>query len=161
MQRTLEDVGRIDTDQGTVHLRMSVGMHLGPIDFALLGDRQLTILALGPHATRCCQLEKQANSGETLVSRELADTLDRRSVRARVDGALTLRRRLGDAAQPASSRRRIATATCASMLIPVPLRTTLGEDVPGEHRPSRSALFESVISTPWSAALGLPVTRFA
>ena len=56
-------------------LRMSIGAAEGPFHCFLAGSSHRELLLTGPKASHTIELESRAGSGETLVSRAIADTL--------------------------------------------------------------------------------------
>lgn len=137
MQRFIRDHGAITTDIGRVRLRMSVGLHSGPIMFALLGHDQLAVLALGEHASAALAAEKEANAGEVLLTGSTAARVDPGWVRSSREGMF----RLGpvhsvDPGLPDREHLRPDVAPAiASAFVPLPLRALLAErGLPGEHR---------------------------
>src|SRR5205814_9293797 len=76
MQRVIGRIGRVRTTSGTVRLRMSVGIHSGDLDFLLVGSHFRELLLTGPGATAVAQMEKIADAGEIVVSRDTAAMLD-------------------------------------------------------------------------------------
>ncbi|MFM8971322.1 MAG: adenylate/guanylate cyclase domain-containing protein, partial [Actinomycetota bacterium] len=142
MQRALEGVPTIAAPGGSVRLRMSIGLHSGPLGFARLGVEQGVLLALGAGATATCLLEKAAQSGEVL--------LDEATAAALVAGGV----RMGDPRGPLLRRDRRATAWInglpnvprravglehaarAQRCVPLHLRRLLASgQAEGEHRP--------------------------
>ena len=65
---------RAPIDRGT--LKISTGVHCGPVVLALVGSETPMLVTLGSTLTRTLQLEGLANGGEVLISRELRDRLD-------------------------------------------------------------------------------------
>lgn len=58
----LEEVGRLRTSAGRVRLRMSVGVHTGPVHLFLVGDvhRELLVVGLGPPYRRTFSIKGDA-----------------------------------------------------------------------------------------------------
>jgi class 3 adenylate cyclase/tetratricopeptide (TPR) repeat protein len=75
MQSAIARVGRLRTSVGASQLRMSVGVHTGPLDFFLAGSSHRELVVTGPAATCTAQLEAAADAGEILLSRETAEQL--------------------------------------------------------------------------------------
>jgi class 3 adenylate cyclase/tetratricopeptide (TPR) repeat protein len=82
MQRTIRSAGRLRTSSGPVTLRMSIGIHSGPIDFFLVGDLHRELVITGPAATETVATEAVAEAGEVAVSQATAAALDPRCVGA-------------------------------------------------------------------------------
>jgi class 3 adenylate cyclase/tetratricopeptide (TPR) repeat protein len=72
MQNTLRLVGRIDTGGHKVVLRMSVGVHTGPLDMFLVGGSHREFVIAGPTASRVVEMEGAASAGQILISPETA-----------------------------------------------------------------------------------------
>ena len=96
MRATLREVGTLRSTAGTVHLRMSVGVHSGPIDFFLVGDPDVhrELLVVGAVATRTAELEGAASAGQVVLSERTARALAARHRRpGPVDGSVLLQGR--------------------------------------------------------------------
>ncbi|WP_436794332.1 AAA family ATPase [Actinospongicola halichondriae] len=76
MRRELLGLGELESMAGKVRLGMTVGAHCGAFDFFLVGDSHQELLVAGPEASRVVELEGTAESGEVMISRELAAHLD-------------------------------------------------------------------------------------
>ncbi len=135
VQRFMRDSGGISTDIGRVRLRMSVGIHSGKVTFALLGHDQLTILALGHHASATLAVEKVANPGEVLLSASTAALVDASWLRPGHNGTVRLRPVAAtDSCAPSDPRLDVSEAIAAAF-VPGPLRSLLAErELSGEHR---------------------------
>jgi class 3 adenylate cyclase/tetratricopeptide (TPR) repeat protein len=73
MQRVIARVGRIRTATGrNVRLRMSIGMHSGPLDLLLVGDEFRELVVTGPVASTIARMETAAQAGQVVVSQESA-----------------------------------------------------------------------------------------
>jgi class 3 adenylate cyclase/tetratricopeptide (TPR) repeat protein len=70
MRERLRARGSLDTEAGTVRLRMSIGIHSGDFDFYLVGDpeQHRELLLSGPEVSHCVHLENSAGPGEIAVS---------------------------------------------------------------------------------------------
>jgi class 3 adenylate cyclase/tetratricopeptide (TPR) repeat protein len=114
MQRTMRQIGRLDTSRGVVRLGMSIGVHTGPLDLLLVGSRHRELVVTGPAATLTARMEKIAQRGQVVLSPATAAALPARCVGAGVDGGGVLLRRAPD-------------------LLPTPNRTPkrLGADLAG------------------------------
>lgn len=82
MQAVMRRIGGLRTSVGPAQLRMSIGVHSGPIDFFLAGTRHRELVVTGPTASRVAQLEAAADAGEVLVSEETAAELSRACIGA-------------------------------------------------------------------------------
>ena len=77
MQRTIRKVGALDSSQGRVRLRMSVGVHSGTFPMFLAGaDDALELLVVGEAATCTVDTEAAADAGDILVSSSTAAQLE-------------------------------------------------------------------------------------
>lgn len=88
MQAFVRANGGLSTEVGRVRLRMSVGIHSGPATFVLLGRTQHMVLAVGPHVSTTCAMEKEADAGQVLVSHDTAALLPSGWVTPHGSGAL-------------------------------------------------------------------------
>jgi class 3 adenylate cyclase/tetratricopeptide (TPR) repeat protein len=70
---------RAPIDKGT--LRISTGVHSGPVVLALVGDRTPMLVTLGPTLTRTLALEKDAEGGEVFLSNDVRDHLNEAKVK--------------------------------------------------------------------------------
>ena len=75
MQQVLAGIGTIRTAVGRVFLRMSVGIHAGPIDALLVGNDYRQLVVTGPTASGVAHMEKIADAGEIVVSGVVAVAL--------------------------------------------------------------------------------------
>lgn len=75
MRRTLRSIGRVETPAGRVVLRMSIGVHSGPVQCFLVGSSHRELLVTGPTATTTVAMEAAAQAGEILVSPATAAAL--------------------------------------------------------------------------------------
>ena len=92
MQQVLRRTGRLSTSCGQIRLRMTVGVHSGPVDFVLVGHEFRELIVLGPAATTTARMERLAEAGETVLSPATAELLPERCLGdAREDGVLLAR----------------------------------------------------------------------
>lgn len=75
MCRLMERAGTLRTSVGTVTLRVSIGVHRGPVDFFLLGHRHRELVVTGPSASAVARMEAAAEAGEVVVSPPTAAAL--------------------------------------------------------------------------------------
>ncbi len=75
LQSTMRRVGGRDTSVGHVRLRMSIGVHTGIVDFALLGQVHRELIVTGRAATLTARLEAAAEAGDILLSPRAAAAL--------------------------------------------------------------------------------------
>jgi len=76
MQRVIREVGAIPTSSGRVRLRMSIGLHSGPLHFLLVGQEFRELVMTGPGATAVTGAETSANAGEIVVTAATVPALD-------------------------------------------------------------------------------------
>jgi class 3 adenylate cyclase/tetratricopeptide (TPR) repeat protein len=68
MRRTLRRGGKVTGTAGSATLRMSAGVHSGPVMFFLAGSRHRELIVTGPAATRTALMEAAAEAGQVVVS---------------------------------------------------------------------------------------------
>jgi class 3 adenylate cyclase/tetratricopeptide (TPR) repeat protein len=68
MRSTLVDVGRVATTVGAVRLRMSVGVHSGPLHLFRVGRSHRELILTGAGVTATVEMESTADAGEIVVS---------------------------------------------------------------------------------------------
>ena len=89
MRGRLRELGPIDTGSAPVTLRMSVGVHSGEYLLFAVGSSHRELLISGPAATEVVRMEKEAGTGEIVVSAATAAALPPRCVGpARGEGRL-------------------------------------------------------------------------
>jgi class 3 adenylate cyclase/tetratricopeptide (TPR) repeat protein len=142
MRTTLRTVGRLTTTEGTVTLKMSVGVHSGSFDCYLVGDPEVhqELLVAGPGVSTTAVMEQTASAGEVLVSPQTAALLPPGSCREGPEPGTHLlhaRRLLGPAGtveRRVSSERRGDATTLAGFIPPVLRRQLLATPGEPEHR---------------------------
>ena len=75
MRAALRETTRIPTSVGTIPLKMSVGVHTGPIDLFHVGGSHRELVITGATATTTTEMEAAAEAGDILVSQDLATLL--------------------------------------------------------------------------------------
>lgn len=75
MRAALREASREKTSVGRIDLKMSSGIHTGPVDFFLVGESHRELLVTGPVASHTTEMESTAEAGEILVSRSVAERL--------------------------------------------------------------------------------------
>jgi class 3 adenylate cyclase/tetratricopeptide (TPR) repeat protein len=132
MRRSLAAVATRPSAVGRLRLRMSVGVHSGPVDLFLVGDSAHELVVVGPAATATAALEGLAEAGEILLSSTTAAALPPAALGpGRGDGRLLRARRA--LAPPVGSRPRLGPAD--PTLLPVALRGVLAAGTTeAEHR---------------------------
>jgi class 3 adenylate cyclase/tetratricopeptide (TPR) repeat protein len=75
MRRVLKEAEKYETSVGRLHLRMSVGIHSGPMHLFRAGAVHDELLIAGPGASKTTAMEKIADAGEIVVSGETRGAL--------------------------------------------------------------------------------------
>ena len=75
MRAALREASKEKTSVGRIDLKMSSGIHTGPIDLFLVGGSHRELLVTGPVASHTTEMESTAAAGEILVSRAVAERL--------------------------------------------------------------------------------------
>ena len=91
MRRVLRRAGQVRATAGSASLRMSIGVHSGPVSFFLVGTRHRELVITGPAATEVALIEAAAGAGEIALSPAAAGLLDPRVVGAAKGPARLLR----------------------------------------------------------------------
>ena len=135
LRSSLRDSSQITTSVGRIGLRMSVGVHVGPIDLYLVGASHQELVIVGDSAAKTFELEAVAGAGEILISDELAARLPADAVGERKGPGRLLRWRKARTPIPGSvPRRPVAPATVAARISPA-LHEYLSEaESESEHR---------------------------
>jgi class 3 adenylate cyclase/tetratricopeptide (TPR) repeat protein len=131
MQRALRRVGGLDTPQGRVRLRMSVGVHSGRVPFLLVGGEHLELVVTGEPASTTVAMESAAQAGEVLVSPATAALLPPAWLRGEQDGGVLLGR---VPALPGLDAIAPPIRSDPLRFIPVPLRDHLARGADHDHR---------------------------
>jgi class 3 adenylate cyclase/tetratricopeptide (TPR) repeat protein len=76
MRSTMRRVGRLSTSVGNVRLRMSLGVHTGPVHAFLVGGSHRELLLAGPGPSAVVTMEGTADAGEIVVSPATASRID-------------------------------------------------------------------------------------
>ena len=142
MQDLLRRTGRLHTSAGQVRLRMSVGVHTGPVHLFLVGDIHRELLAVGPATSRTVLEESAARAGEVLLSVETAASIDARFLGVPRAEGVPLR---GAPDPPKRAAGRV-DVTDIDLLpcVPIALRERLLSGAPEpEHRPVTVAFVEA------------------
>ena len=106
MRRVLRRVGRVRATAGSASLRLSVGVHSGPVAFFLVGTQHRELVITGPAATEVALMDDAADAGDILLSPAAAALVDPRVARpGQGAGAAAARRASGGAAQLGAQRR--------------------------------------------------------
>jgi class 3 adenylate cyclase len=75
MRAALREAVKIPTSVGRIRLRMSVGVHTGPVDLFRVGESHNELIITGETATATTEMESTADAGEIVISRRLRDEL--------------------------------------------------------------------------------------
>lgn len=135
MSRLMERVGVLRTSAGRVTLRVSAGVHAGPVDLYLVGDRHRELVVTGPAATAVAQMEAVAEAGEVVVSPGTVTFLADGAVGASKGPGFLLRGVDDEAPPPGRVHDAPAPAVDVSQLLPGPTRAhLLGGGEADEHR---------------------------
>jgi len=92
MRRTLREIGRIQTGNSQVVLRMSVGVHSGTYELFLVGGSHREFLIAGPAVASAVAMEAAAGAGQILLSRSTAALLPSRCLGDVLDPGVLLSR---------------------------------------------------------------------
>lgn len=137
MQRAIAEGGRVASSLGEVRLRISAGIHTGPVLVARLGSGPHALAVLGAAASRTVMLEGRARPGQVGLSAEAAACLPPGWTRRwpRFPDAFLLRRDLPAPPPPAPAGPRIARrADLGSWLDPAVARQVVSAPGGAEHR---------------------------
>ncbi len=138
MRQVLRERGVRDKSSGGVTLRVSVGVHSGPLHFFLVGDPTMhrELLVCGPASTRTVAMESAAAAGQICVSPETAALLHPSLVKSGPHGSFLLRARPGARPYAAPAVRHGLSDNELAQVVPSALREHLGQGAgEAEHRP--------------------------
>jgi class 3 adenylate cyclase/tetratricopeptide (TPR) repeat protein len=142
LQDALTRHARVDTGSGVVTLRMSIGVHSGPVQLFLVGASHRELIVTGETAARTCAMEAAAAAGEVLLSPETAALLDHAWVGRQSGPGRLLRRRRAVLLAPVRPRAH-PTGLTAALAVPSGLRQHLQDgQVWGEHRQATVAFLQ-------------------
>ncbi|MBI1886032.1 MAG: tetratricopeptide repeat protein [Chloroflexi bacterium] len=133
MRRLLRQTGTLGTSAGRVSLRMSVGVHSGPVHFFLAGDSHRELVVTGPAASQTVAMESAAGAGDILLSPEAARRLGREAVGASQGGGFLLRKPPSVPPGWDADGQEPAAGSDLTPFVPEALRGYLGAGE-GEHR---------------------------
>jgi class 3 adenylate cyclase/tetratricopeptide (TPR) repeat protein len=139
MQRTMRTAGRIRTSSGNVVLRMSVGIHSGPLDFFFVGDLHRELVITGPGASATVEMEAVAEAGEVAISPVTASALDPRCIGAAKGPAFLLRRGPEVSTLDAKAVEDVSGLDLAQCIAVDVREHLLGGGGEPEHRPMAAA----------------------
>lgn len=112
MRAALRRASKEWTSVGRVNLKMSSGIHSGPVDFFLVGGSHRELIVTGPTASMTTEMETTADANEIVVSQAVKDELPGDFVSTRKGNGWLLR------------KQKIDHPTCGPIL-----REALGEKV--------------------------------
>ncbi len=133
MRARLARSGRIPTSVGTIRLRMSAGVHSGPVHLFRVGGSHRELLIAGPGPSTVVLMEQTATAGQIVVSPETARRVSPRLVGAAAGPGYFLRGRppiSGDASFPSPKPAEVDLSSA----VPLALRDHLAASVEPEHR---------------------------
>jgi class 3 adenylate cyclase/tetratricopeptide (TPR) repeat protein len=139
MRAALRAAAMIPTSVGRVPLRMSVGVHSGPIHLFRVGSLHHELVVTGPGASRTTQMEGAASAGQIFVSPETAARLPRGAAEstspADGDAPWRLRWRRAPIGGGGLIPRRDVSAEAVASCLPAVLRAHLRDGLSEfEHR---------------------------
>ena len=132
MRSRLRTVGKVDTPQGVLQLKMSQGVHTGTFGFFKVASSHQELIVTGVGASTTVMMEGMAAAGEILLSPPAAERLPAGLIGDRKEEGFLLRRtppRISEIPPP-----RDRTAYSLEEFTPVGLRPYLVEQSEGEHR---------------------------
>jgi len=160
MRKALRRAGQFRATAGSASLRLSVGIHSGPVAFFLVGTQHRELLITGPAATEVALMEHVAEAGEIVLSPAAAALLDPRVVGAAKGPGRLLR--AAPAAEQRSWGRSDVTGLDLSGALPRPIADyALGGVREGEHRRVAVAFIEFIGTDKLLADSGPPATAAA
>ena len=122
MRAALRQATQIPTSVGRIPLKMSVGLHTGPIDLYLVGTSHRELVITGDTATKTTEMEAAADAGEILISPELATALDRSAVGDAKGPGHLLRWRHAKVEPVGALHRKVVPPDVLEACVPVGLR---------------------------------------
>jgi class 3 adenylate cyclase len=135
MRRVLRAAGRIEVPGARTSLRMSQAVHSGRFDFFAVGTSHVELLPVGPAWSRLVVIEREAESGQILVSPDTAALLAARCVgEAKGPGVVLRRAPEGHKKLPLVPRPAIAFDVLAHCLSPAIREHVLAGGGASEHR---------------------------
>jgi class 3 adenylate cyclase len=135
MRAALRSASQIPTSVGRVALKMSVGLHDGPVDLFRVGASHNELIITGPTASITTEMEATADAGEILVSGAIASVLPPSAVGAAKGDGFLLRWRSAHVPTSGAVMRRDVIGDVHLRCLPVALRSHLVEGGgESEHR---------------------------
>ncbi|MDX1449809.1 MAG: adenylate/guanylate cyclase domain-containing protein, partial [Acidimicrobiia bacterium] len=135
MRAALRQATKIPTSVGRIALRMSVGLHTGPIDLYRVGDSHREVIITGDVATTTTDMEAAADANEILISPDLARALPHDAAGEPKGPGVLLRWRKAPVAAVGPHHRAAVGADVIEGCLPTVLRQNLiGGIAEPEHR---------------------------
>jgi class 3 adenylate cyclase/tetratricopeptide (TPR) repeat protein len=135
MRAALRQTQQSDPSVGRIALRMSVGIHSGPVHLFQVGSSHRELLICGPGASETVAMEQTAEAGEIVVSAATAGALPRGYVGQPKGRGFLLRSRTIVSGGPGPVPVEPVPAAIVELGIPVALRDHLAAAEPApEHR---------------------------
>jgi class 3 adenylate cyclase/tetratricopeptide (TPR) repeat protein len=133
MRQVLRRAGQVRATAGSASLRLSVGVHSGPVAFFLVGSQHRELVITGPAATEVALMEEIADAGEIVLSPAAAALIDPRVLgRTKGPGRLL---RAAPAVEQRTWGREDVTGLDLVTCLPRPIADyVLGGAREGEHR---------------------------
>ena len=135
MRAELRQAVRIETSVGRIALKMSVGVHTGPIDLFRVGESHHELIITGSAATTTTEMEAAADAGEIVISGAMRSALAAGSATQQKGSGWLLRWRTARVDPVGPVLRRTLSAKVIDQCVPTQLRrhlsTVHGEP---EHR---------------------------
>jgi class 3 adenylate cyclase/tetratricopeptide (TPR) repeat protein len=135
MRAALRAANEEPTSVGRIDLRMSSGVHSGPIDLFLVGNSHRELILTGPTATGTTLMESTAEAGEIVVSPEVRERLPAGYTGDPKGKGWLLRKRRIDHPPVERAGTGPISESALSSLVPVALRDHLATGMrDSEHR---------------------------
>jgi class 3 adenylate cyclase/tetratricopeptide (TPR) repeat protein len=135
MRAALRTAVRIPTSVGRVALKMSVGVHSGPVHLFRVGSLHHELVITGPAASRTTEMESAAEAGQIMVSPETAARLPRGAADLAVGPGFLLRWRHARVGAIDPRARLTVRSETLERCVPTLLRDHLrGGQTEFEHR---------------------------
>ncbi len=135
MRAALRESSKIPTSVGRIPLRMSVGVHTGPIDLFLIGQSHRELIITGPAASLTTEMEGTADANEIVVSSATKRLLPSDYTGMAKGNGWILRKRSIPAVVSGPIIRHVMPDEVMEQFVPVGLRDTLRSGLrEPEHR---------------------------
>jgi class 3 adenylate cyclase/tetratricopeptide (TPR) repeat protein len=135
MRAALRDASKQPTSVGRINLKMSSGVHTGPVDFFLVGDSHRELIVTGPAASVTTDMEATASAGEIVVSDAVGARVPKDFVGGRKGTGWLLRKNKINHPPCGHIVRDTLSNESLSMMVPAGLRDHLASGLAdSEHR---------------------------